>query len=143
MARPSGELSRCGGRWTEARFNSFIKSILRQGTRRWAPISDALKKARVSRGVYLCACCGQEGPASIRLDGKKYKNAIVDHIVPIVPPETGFTTWDDCIQNMFCEEDNLQVLCHSCHTEKSNEERDIAKQRRQQEKKEINDSPTI
>jgi 5-methylcytosine-specific restriction endonuclease McrA len=136
MARPSGEKNRCGGRWTQARFNSFIKSLLRSGTRRWAPISDVKKRARVRRGVYKCECCGTEGPATIRVDGKKMNNAVVDHIHPIIDPSTGFTTWDDCIERMFCEEDNLQLLCHVCHTEKSNEERALAKERRAKQKEE-------
>lgn len=134
MARPSGEKVHCGGRWTPAKFHSFIKNLLRQGTRKWAPIQDVKKKARVKRGVYLCAGCGEEVPATISVDGKRVNNAIVDHIIPIIPPEEGFTTWDSVIERMYCEEDNLQVLCHRCHTEKTNEERALAAKRRKQEK---------
>lgn len=135
MARPSGELIKCGGRWTAARFNSFIKSLLRSGTRRWAPISDVKRKARVARGSYKCGGCGEVGPATIKDEnGKRVNNAVVDHIDPIVDPEVGFTNWDDVIERMFCEEDNLQLLCYSCHTDKSNNERAIAKQRREREK---------
>lgn len=134
MARPSGELNRCGGRWTNARFHSFIKSLLRSGTRRWAPITDCKRKARVSRGEYKCAACGEAGPATIKIDGKRVNNAVVDHISPIIDPEEGFTNWDDVVERMYCEEDNLQVLCHNCHTNKSNDERAAAKQRREREK---------
>lgn len=132
--RPSGEKTRCGGRWTEARFASFIKSALRAASRRWAPIGDVDKKATTKRGFRICAGCGEEVPVTEVRDGKRQKNTFVDHIVPIVPPETGFTNWDDVINRMFCEEDNLQVLCYECHTKKSNEERAIAKERRQREK---------
>ena len=134
MSRPSGELNRCGGRWTNARFHSFIKSLLRSGTRRWAPITDVKRKASVKRGVYKCAICGQEGPATIKIDGKRVSNAVVDHISPVIDPELGFTNWDDVVERMFCEEDNLQVVCHECHTKKSNEERAAAKARREREK---------
>lgn len=134
MARPSGEKTRAGGRWTEARFSQFIISLLRSGTRRWAPISDCLKEARTKRGFYLCAGCKQEVPASIVIDGKRKKNAIVDHIEPIVDPEVGFTTYDDMVERMFCETENLQVLCHECHTIKTNQERETAKLRRRKEK---------
>ena len=123
MARPSGELIKCGGRWTQAKYNSFIKSTLRGATKRWAPISDCLKAARKARGLYLCAECQELIPATKPVDGKRKKNAIVDHIKPVINPETGFTTWDECIENMFCEQDNLQVLCLDCHTIKCNEER--------------------
>lgn len=131
MARPNGPLLRCGGRWTEARYKSFIKSLLRSGTRRWAPILDVKKKARVGRGFYVCADCGETVPATIKDEGgKRINNALVDHVSPIVNPEEGFTTWDDVIERMFCEENNLQLLCHKCHTEKTNTEREVAKQRR-------------
>lgn len=136
MARPSGEKTRCNGQWTEARFHSFIKNLLRQGTRKWAPIQQVKKEARVSRGVYKCACCGEEGPATLRLGGKKVNNAVVDHEPPIIDPAVGFTTWDDCIERMYCEKESLQVLCHKCHTEKTNEERAIAKERRAKQKEE-------
>ena len=134
MARPSGEKCRNGGQWTQARYNSFIKSLLRGGTRRWGPKSQVKKDARVSRGIYLCAGCNEHVTASIKIDGKRHDNAVVDHIKPIVDPDVGFTTWDDVIAMMFCEKSNLQVLCHSCQTTKSIEERDRAKQRRQREK---------
>lgn len=134
MARPSGPKTRCGGRFTEARFNSFIKSLLRQGTRRWAPIADVKKKGRTRRGFYHCDGCQKEVPATIIVNGKRTNNAVVDHIFPVVPPETGFTTWDDVIERLFCEEEDLQLLCHDCHTTKSMEERAIAKQRRAKEK---------
>ena len=123
MARPSGPLTRCGGRWTQARFNSFVTSALRQASRRWAPLNDVQKEARVRRGIYLCAHCKEEVPASTRDGRKRVKNVFVDHIKPIVNPETGFTSWDEYVDSIFCEEDNLQVLCKSCHDTKSNEER--------------------
>jgi 5-methylcytosine-specific restriction endonuclease McrA len=129
MARPSGPKTRCSGQWTEARFNSFIKNNLRLAAIKWAPIQECLKEARVRRGFYKCNGCKEEVTASIKIDGKRRKNAIVDHIKPIIDPVIGFTTWDDCINRMFCEKDNLQVLCHACHTDKSNAERALAKER--------------
>jgi len=108
--------------------------MLRAGTRRWSPIQDVKKRARIKRGVYQCEGCGAIGPASIRIDGKRVDNAVVDHIDPITDPNKGFTTWDDLIERMFCETDNLQLLCHKCHTEKTNEERSQAKARRAREK---------
>lgn len=134
MARPSGEKTRCGGRWTEARYRSFIISALRQATRRWAPRTDVEKAARIRRGVYRCAECGCEAPASEKLNGKKVKGYAVDHIEPVVDPEVGFTTWDSYIERMFSEADNLAVLCRKCHTEKSMKEKDIALERRRKEK---------
>lgn len=61
-------------------------------------------------------------------------NIFVDHIVPIVDPDIGFTTWDDVIERMFCNSDNLQLLCRECHKTKSENEIEIAKARRAREK---------
>ena len=121
MARPSGPAIRCNGRWTEAKFQSFIKNQLRNATRKWAPISDCLKAARTKRGFYECAGCKEDVPTT-KLEGRKRnKNVFVDHIEPIVPV-TGWVNWDSCIDRMFCEGDNLQLLCKNCHDDKSKEE---------------------
>ncbi len=133
--RIGGPKTRAGGLWTEARFRSFIKGGLRQLTRRWAPISKCLSDARTRRGFYLCAGCKTETPSTVKDDnGKRIKGVAVDHIIPIIDPAVGWVSWDDTIERMFCEPENLQVLCHDCHTKKSNEEKAIAKQRRAEDK---------
>jgi len=109
--------------WTEARKHSFIVSVLRAGTRRWPPKWQVLeeakteKKTNVSTGRmaqhYRCRLCLCEFPAS---------TVEVDHITPVVGAG-GFTTWDDYIENMFCDKDNLQVVCKPCHKIKSKQER--------------------
>lgn len=132
MARPSGPLDRCGGRWTTAKFNSFIKNQLRQSSRKWAPINDCKKAANIRRGWYLCAGCGEEVPTTTLSNRKRVKNIFVDHIDPIVPV-TGWVSWDHCINQMFCEEENLQVLCSSCHTTKTAEEAALRKTYRYKE----------
>lgn len=132
--RPSGPKTRCSGQWTEARFNSFIKSALRGASRKWEPMQRCLKEARTRRGYYRCAGCDEEVPASIRIGNKKYKNAIADHIDPVIDPRKGHTTWDECIERMFVEIDGFQCLCKACHDEKCQEERDITKARRAKEK---------
>lgn len=128
VARPAGEKTRCGGRWTEAKFHSFVKNQLRQATRKWAPISDCLKAARVRRGWYLCADCKEEMPNTIRdeTSRSRVKNVFVDHIEPIVPV-TGWVSWDHCIDSMFSEGDNLQVMCGPCHKIKTADEAALRK----------------
>jgi hypothetical protein len=121
MARPSGPKDRCGGRWTQAKYMSFIKNQLRSASRKWAPIHDCKVLARVGRGIYHCAECEQDVPCTIREGRKKINNVYVDHIEPIVPT-TGWVSWDSCIERMFCELDNLQLLCKACHDVKSKEE---------------------
>lgn len=135
--RPSGEKTRCSGQWTEARFRSFVKGNLRRVCNKWAPISEVKKEARVSRGIYLCNGCKKKVTNSVVVEGKRVNNIFVDHIEPIVDPSVGWTGWDDVIEGMFSEKDNLQLLCKPCHDVKTKEERDIAVARRRKEKENV------
>jgi hypothetical protein len=65
---------------------------------------------------------------------KRVNNVFVDHIHAIIDPSVGWVSWDSTIENMFCELDNLQLLCGECHKIKSQEEIEIAKARRAKEK---------
>jgi len=124
------EKTRCNGMWTEARFNSFIKSTLRRASMRWAPIGICKKEARhheklpnaKGRMVFhsLCSGCGEIFPETL---------CSVDHINPVVPL-SGFTNWDDIINRLFCEKKGLQVLCSTCHDQKTLKEKALAKQSR-------------
>tara|TARA_R110000824_G_scaffold344886_1_gene531560 strand:- start:24921 stop:25337 length:417 start_codon:yes stop_codon:yes gene_type:complete len=138
LARPSGIKSRCSGQWTEAKFHSFIKSGLRQQTRKWGPIQQCQKAANIRRGIYRCNGCKEEIPKTTPHPEtrKRVNNVHVDHINPVVPV-TGWVSWDDCINNMFCEEDNLQVLCSKCHKEVTAEENAQRKYYRDLEKGKI------
>ena len=112
------------GQWTTARFNSFVKSALRAASRRWPPKYETLNaslvgvKTNIRTGRkakhFMCAQCAGEFVAS---------DIQVDHINPIIDPETGFTSWDDVVNNMFCEKENLQCLCKACHKNKTAGER--------------------
>jgi 5-methylcytosine-specific restriction endonuclease McrA len=68
---------------------------------------------------YKCACCKKEFVAA---------DVQVDHILPVVNTQTGFTTWEEYINNMFCEKENLQVLCKTCHSVKTQEEKEERKE---------------
>lgn len=76
---------------------------------------------------------------------KWYKgtHVAVDHIEPVINPETSFVDWDTFIERLDCPEDNLQVLCsytnkhedakkeygrYSCHYFKTQAERKKAKE---------------
>ena len=130
-------LTRCGGSWTEARYNSFIKGGLRNMSMRWAPIQTCKKKASTRRGFYRCAECLDEIPSTLPpLPGtsKRVKNVFVDHIKPIIDPAVGFVSWDEVVARMFCEEDNLAINCKACHDAKTTIERDIATARKRKER---------
>jgi hypothetical protein len=125
--------TRAGGIWTEARYNSFIKSALRAASMRWPPKNQVKKDARIERGVYRCVGYNREShsvPATLPpLPGKKRRldNALVDHIVPVVDPAGRDNTWDAIIRRMFCEPGGLQLLCKECHDKKTAEEREAAR----------------
>jgi len=59
---------------------------------------------------YRCNLCQNEFPQ---------KQVEVDHILPVVDPVNGFTTWDEYISRLFCGKENLQVVCRTCHRAKS------------------------
>lgn len=111
-----------GGQWSESRFNSFVKSALRSASIRWPPrytiLADAFVGSKINQKTgrmakhYQCNCCKGEFPL---------KEVQVNHIEPVVPVE-GFTTWDDIIYRMFCEQDGLEVLCVPCHKERTADE---------------------
>lgn len=106
---------------TPSEFKSFVKSALRKAAMKWPPINNVRKNARVERGRYLCNMCKQVVPASkvVIKNGvrKRTYNIVVDHIVPVVPT-SGFDSWDGVIHRLFCDEDNLQLLCRECHDKK-------------------------
>ena len=121
---------RNNGEWTEARFRSFVTSALRAASRRWPVKFKALKEAFVGRTTntktgklamhYKCAGCNKHFVAS---------DVQVDHVTPVVDPVKGFLSWDIYVDNLFCELENLQILCKPCHKEKTAEEKLMRKKK--------------
>lgn len=119
---------RNNGKWTDARFRAFIVSCLRAGTRRWPPKYDAVKAAETTKKInkktkrlaqhYKCNGCNKEFTR---------KDIEVDHISPVVLDE--FIDWNTYIERLFCEQENLQVLCKPCHKKKSLKENNAGKKR--------------
>ena len=118
------------GEWTEARFRSFIVSALRSATGRWGPKQICIKNARVARGKYKCEGCGVVGPATLppkEGNKRRIKNIVADHILPVVDPRVGFTTYDEWVERCFVEVNGYQALCNDCHVHiKTKKEREVA-----------------
>lgn len=51
----------------------------------------------------------------------------VDHIKPVIPLNRtqADMSWDDIINAIWCEKDNLQPICTKCHKEKTAHERKL------------------
>lgn len=113
--------TRNNGTMTEAAFWAFIRSALRNKSRYWKPITQAKMNARRlysgtnkrQKFEYQCNHC------------KKWfaeKLINVDHI----DPAGALSCANDVgpfIERLFCEIDNLQVLCEKCHNVKTQSER--------------------
>jgi hypothetical protein len=109
---------------TPAKFKSWIISLLRRGTMRWPPRNECLNEAKTKKKInkktnrlaqhYKCKGCGKEFPL---------KEVCVDHIEPVVDVNRGFVSWDEYIERMFCSKEKLQVLCSTCHDEKTAKEK--------------------
>jgi len=113
--------TRCDGTMSEAMFWSFIRSALRQKSRWWKPISICKMNARRAykgdnkrqKYEYQCKKCKT---------WHAEKNINVDHIIPA----GSLNTAQDLplfVERLFCEQDNLQVLCTDCHNKKTANEK--------------------
>ena len=111
------------------KLKAFLIPVLRRATYRYKERSNALRNARIDRGVYECALC----------KGRfKQKEIVLDHIIPIVDPKLGFTNWDDYINRMFCDASGYQVICKSCNEGKTaleNELRTLYRKQRKDDEK--------
>lgn len=93
----------------------------------WSPARrQALAEALVGTGR-KCAKCGKVIEQTIKLNkrGKKRRNSgvEVDHIIPVVDPATGQTTWDEYItRKLDATVKDLQILCKPCHQLKTQAE---------------------
>ena len=114
--------TRNSGTLTESAFWSFIRSGLRQKSRWWKPIAECKAKAkRAYKGPlkrqkfeYQCNQCKNWFPD---------KKINVDHICPAGSLNSA-QDLPGFIERLFCEVDNLQVLCETCHNVKTKSEKD-------------------
>jgi 5-methylcytosine-specific restriction endonuclease McrA len=113
--------TRNSGTMTESAFWSFIRSALRNKSRWWKPITECKQKSRRPytgpnkrlKFEYQCNECKGWYPE---------KQINVDHIIP-AGTLTCSSDLAGFIERLFCEVDNLQVLCSVCHNKKTTDER--------------------
>lgn len=115
--RTAAPKTRNAGTMSESAFWTFIRSALRQKSRWWKPITECkMKSRRVYKGSnkrqkfeYQCNTCKKWYPE---------KQINVDHIVGAGSLNCS-ADLSGFIERLFCEQDNLQVLCYDCHNEKT------------------------
>ena len=101
---------------------NFAIQLLRRGTYKWFTRWAAEKRSKLERNTYYCECCG------IILTKKESQ---MDHVLPVVDPNTGFNGFDEMIDRMFpSTEFGWQRLCKPCHAEKSTAENAVRKETR-------------
>lgn len=96
---------------------TWIMASLRRASYRWPPRAQIEREARRERGKYECAVCKELFKA---------KEYAIDHLQPVIPydgfpihPVTGGLDWTIIIDRLFCDKENLQIICHADHSVKS------------------------
>jgi 5-methylcytosine-specific restriction endonuclease McrA len=116
-----GIKNKAGGTWTTARYFTFIRSGLRKMWSKYPVRYQVLNDARRpfsgsdkrTKWEYQCKGCKNYFKA---------KDVQVDHI----ESAGSLKCYEDLptfVSRLFCEADNLQVLCKPCHHVKTQEER--------------------
>ena len=109
--------TRNAGTMTESAFWSFIRSGLRQKSRFWKPITQCKMTARRAyhgplkrqKFEYQCNVCNTWFPE---------KKINIDHIIPAGSLRCA-NDLPGFVERLFCEVDNLQCICESCHNVKT------------------------
>lgn len=125
-----------------------IIGALRSISRSWGPRLAAKAKNKVGPATFRCESCGiwiyegksQKAVQEMLTQRNKpviMDKAHVDHIDAVVPLE-GWKDFKDfstnVIDRIFCEVDNLRILCAPCHAAKTKVETAIRKQHRHKKK---------
>lgn len=92
---------------------AFARAALRRASYRWPPRNEAIKRARVGRGIYVCEEC--KG----LLEAKEVER---DHKVPVIRTRGKNQTLGEFAARLFAPVDGWTVLCNACHRAKTDKE---------------------
>ena len=120
--------TRNAGTMSEAAFWAFIRSALRQKSRWWKPITQCKQNAkRPYKGnnkrqkfEYQCNKCKKWFPD---------KQINVDHVTPAGELNKA-SDLPGFVERLFVEVERLQCLCQNCHNEKTKQEKEQLKLKR-------------
>jgi 5-methylcytosine-specific restriction endonuclease McrA len=97
-----------------------------------AALKRCFSRSAIKKEVLASAKCprkkGPRGGARYRCVKCKKDFGVtgvqVDHIEPVIPVDRPAKemSWDEIISRLFCDPENLQVLCKACHKRKSSRE---------------------
>ena len=113
VVKPRVPRTHAGGTWTKSRYFSFIRSALRRAWTKYPVKFKVLRAAQRSykgdnkrqKYEYQCAMCE---------DWYKQNEVEVDHIKPCGSLKE-YEDLPEFVKTLFCEEDNLRVVCKPCH----------------------------
>lgn len=112
--RKKSPLTRCSGTLTESGYLAWIRSALRAKSLKWKPRNDALLAARRPyKGTnklqkWECQCSMCSG-------WFKLKEVVVDHHPHAAGSILSVADIGPFAERLYCEVDNLRVLCVECH----------------------------
>jgi len=126
VKNPRVPRTRAGGEWTEARFWGFLRTGLRQMSRRFPPIARQVRakyrrenesENRRLKWEYFCSSCGEWFPE---------KETQVEHTTAC----GSLKSWEEFktfAERLFVEVEELRIFCLTCHEEKTKQEKEDRK----------------
>lgn len=114
VAKPRVPRTHASNSWTKSQYFSFIRSALRRAFTRYPVKFKVLNAAKRSvtgkrhKAEYQCAIC---------TNWFKQSEVEVDHYPDACGSLKEYSDLPKFVSTLFCEEDNLRVVCKPCHKE--------------------------
>lgn len=93
-----------------------VVSMMMENRRKAPRFTKNGARHKVDAVEHLCNVCHKWKRSS------KGLKVVIDHIEPVVDPDTGFVDFNTYFKRMWCDRSNLQKICGECHREKTNAE---------------------